>query len=162
MHANYSSGIHFWLRNDLTSYSGVGVRTCWPAEPNASGQPATLAAIGSLALADDDLRLEASGLSPYSFGYFITSRTENEVFPVANSAGRLCIGPSIGRQVGGVILNSGASGAFGVDVDLAAMPTPAGPVVVLPGDSWSMQAWFRDAGPVPSSNFSDAIRLQFE
>jgi hypothetical protein len=37
-----------------------------------------------------------------------------------------------------------------------------GTVAVLPGDTWSFQAWHRDVNPNTTSNFSDTISVTFE
>jgi len=74
----------------------------------------------------------------------------------------LCLGGSIGRFVGpGQVMNSGASGSFTLTVDLSALPTPTGLVTAQPGETWNFQAWYRDANPGPTSNFTDAVAVTF-
>ena len=58
-------------------------------------------------------------------------------------------------------MNSGATGAFSLQLDLTSVPTPAGPVAVQPGETWYWQAWFRDNNPTPTSNFTDGIAILF-
>ena len=40
------------------------------------------------------------------------------------------------------------------------MPPPA-QQVVLPGEVWNFQAWFRDNDPRATSNFTDAVSVVF-
>lgn len=151
----------YWLRNELTAYDGVGTRICWPAEVNSTGLPSDMRAVGSASIVANGLGLEAAAIPPNTFGIFIAARTELKGAPfLMNSSGRLCIGPEIGRGVGGAILDSGAAGMITTAVDFSALPTPSGPVQVLTGETWFFQAWFRDSGPAgPTSNTSNAIRV---
>lgn len=47
-------------------------------------------------------------------------------------------------------------------VDLGALPQPNGSVAATPGESWSFQLWYRDANPLPTSNFSTAVTALLE
>jgi len=78
--------------------------------------------------------------------------------------GNLCIaGPSIGRYVGpGQVKTIGLSGSFSLEIDLTQHPTPLGFVAVAPGETWNFQCWYRDANPLPTSNFTDALQIMFE
>jgi hypothetical protein len=77
--------------------------------------------------------------------------------------GNLCLSGSIGRVVGGQILNSGFFGGFATDVDLTSLPQPAGAVAVMSGETWHFQAWFRDAiGGQATSNFTDGWQITFQ
>ena len=58
-------------------------------------------------------------------------------------------------------MNSGSTGSFSLALDLTAMADPANPVAVQPGDTWNFQAWYRDANPGPTSNFTDAVSVTF-
>ena len=63
----------------------------------------------------------------------------------------------------GGIVNTAGLGRATVTVNLTALPQPAGPVVVVPGDSWNFQCWHRDAvGGVATSNFTDGYAITFE
>jgi len=80
---------------------------------------------------------------------------------VGGSQGTLCVGPSVGRVVGGVVFQAGPTGTVSVAADLGALPTPAGAVSVQPGETWNFQAWFRDANPSQTSNMTDAVSVTF-
>jgi hypothetical protein len=104
--------------------------------------------------------LHADGLALQAFSYFLASQTQGFVLNPGGSRGNLCLGGSIARNVGGVIMNSGASGSVTVDAPLGAMPQPTGPVMALPGETWNFQCWFRDSvGGAATSNFSDGLSL---
>jgi len=144
-------------------HSVVGENMCRPAVPNSSGCAGVLLAEGLPLAAHGSLQLGAALLPQHSFGFFLASRTQGFTAGVPNSQGHLCLAGSIGRFVGpGQIQNAGASGAFSLAIDLAALPTPTGPVTVQVGETWHFQAWFRDANPNPTSNFTDALRVLFQ
>ena len=78
------------------------------------------------------------------------------------SQGNLCLGGNIGRFVNQV-QNTGPNGRFDTIVDTQAIPTT--PVAAIQiGETWNFQAWFRDVLPngTPTSNFTHAVRIQFE
>jgi hypothetical protein len=138
----------------------LGDPVCSPAAPNSTGAPASIVASGSSSVADDDVRLTALGVPPGALVLGIASRATANVSMPGGSQGTLCLGGSIGRFAQQAAAAS-PGGAATVDVDLMAMPTPTGPVAVQPGESWSFQAWYRDANPGPTSNFTDAVTVQF-
>lgn len=142
--------------------SPVGASAC-PAEVNSSGSAALTGATGSARITDNDLTLWASGLPGGVFGIFVASQTSGFTPMAGGSQGNLCLGGAIGRfSRPGEIVSSGVHGAFALDVDLTDFPSPAGPVTVLPGQTWFVQAWFRDVGPGgPGSNYGAALQLDF-
>ena len=136
----------------------IGTTYCSPAATNSSGVPGHIEAVGSLAIADNDLTLQASGLPTSQFGLFVTSATQAAI-PV--SSGILCVGGSIGRFSGpGQIKNSGASGSFDLVVDLTANWPVVGVINIAPGETWNFSTWFRDVGS--TSNFTDGISITFQ
>lgn len=142
--------------------NSIGEAVCGPAVLNASGASATMSASGSTSIGVNRVRLEASELAMLSFGYFFTSDASAISFPVPNSIGRLCLGGAIGRYVGlGQVQNSGAEGAFALDIDLLNLPTPVGHIAASAGETRFFQAWFRDveSSGHASSNFTDALAL---
>jgi hypothetical protein len=58
-----------------------------------------------------------------------------------------------GAQAGNSFGDSGAGGAFAVTVDLTNLP-PGGQAAAA-GERWYFLAWYRDANPQPTSNFTD-------
>ena len=142
------------------------------SNPNSTGQTAWTGASGSASVASNQLRLEAGGLPPGSFAYFLTSRTQGQVANPAGSQGVLCLGGSVGR------FNALVGPADGLGIyeictqncdpartfSLLALPQPTGVVAAMPGETWSFQAWYRDAlpGGGATSNFSDGYQLTFQ
>lgn len=142
---------------------GIGDIYCSPSVVNSSGAAAAIEARGSALLADADYRLLASNMPLNTLGYFLCSQSAGFVFQPGGSQGNLCLSGSIGRIVGGQVLNSGFFGGFATDVDLSAMPQPSGSVPVLSGETWHFQAWFRDAvGGQATSNLTDGWVTTFE
>jgi hypothetical protein len=136
---------------------------CSPAMVNSTGQAASLSATGENALQANDLTLVASQLGQNSFGYFLTSRTQGHVNGAGGSQGTFCLGGAIGRFHGpGQIMNSGPLGTLSLAIDLATMPQPLGTVAVQSGETWNFQAWYRDANPGATSNFTNALSVVFQ
>lgn len=142
---------------------GLGTNYCGPAVVNSSGNSGTMGATGTGTVANNNLVLQASGLSLNAFGFFLTSRTAGLVMNPGGSQGHLCLGNPIGRYVGaGQIQNSGATGMISLAVNLTQTPQPTGLVSVVPGETWRFQAWFRDAiGGTATSNFTDGYAIVF-
>jgi len=141
--------------------TALGTNYC-AANANSTGTTGRLVGRGSDVVADDDFHLEASALPNNAFGYFVTSRTQAFVQNPAGSAGNLCLGGSIGRFLQ-QIQNTGGAGGFTIQADLAAFPSPSGiPVAVATGETWSFQAWHRDAAAgAATSNFTVGLEVLF-
>lgn len=78
-------------------------------------------------------------------------------------AGRTrCLGGTVGRQVGGVILQAGPSGQVTAPANLAMLPTPLGPVAAMLREEWNFGYWYRDANPSVTSNFSSGISIRLQ
>ncbi len=139
----------------------IGTQYCTPAAPNsASPDGAVFQLSGSNRGSDEHLILEASGLPAWSFGFFIASTDRALIAMPGGSQGTLCLGGAIGRFVGpGQIQNSGAAGMISLTIDPRTLPSPTGPVLPSFGQLWNFQAWFRDANPGATSNFSSAASV---
>ena len=141
----------------------IGQRYCGPVTPNSTGQPAVAIATGTNRSNAGTTVLLASALPASSFGYFLVSPMQGDVFPVNQSQGRLCLGGAIGRFNGsGQIFNSGSMGEFAFTIPTQAIATPNSPVPALPGQSWNFQAWYRDIHPNQTSNFTNGVRVTFQ
>jgi hypothetical protein len=137
-------------------------RYCTPATPNSTAQWARVAADGSNLVTANDLTLSAERLPSNSFGYFLTSQTRDLVVGAGGSQGDLCLGGMLGRFNGpGQVMSSGSGGALVLSVNLSMMPTPMGTTMAQPGQTWNFQAWYRDANPGATSNFTDAVGVLF-
>lgn len=141
---------------ELISFADpLGTSYC-VAEPNSTGLPGRIAAVGSAAVAENCLHLQADLLPPGQFGYLLLSQTQDFVAHPGGSAGNLCLGGHIGRFVDQV-RNTGAFGSLWATVDAQDIPAPPG--TIQPGDTWSFQFWFRDGG---QSNFTDGREMVFQ
>ncbi|QDV06378.1 FG-GAP repeat protein [Planctomycetes bacterium Poly30] len=155
------AGIFWYEGGNLDS---VGTTFCGPGIANSTGVAGQIMAMGTDWVAANDITLSATNLPPLAFGFFITSQTQSPATPVIGSAGRICLGGSVGRYVGpGQVQQSGTNGSFQLAIDLTAIPTPLGFVSAMPGSSWSFQAWHRDSSIVgPLSNFTDGLEIMFQ
>ncbi|MEZ6015010.1 MAG: kelch repeat-containing protein [Planctomycetota bacterium] len=142
----------------------LGVRYCSPGVINSTGAASTLQCLGFPgSVAQGAAMLVARGLPPQTLGYFLTSNTQGLTVGPGGSQGDLCLGGAIGRFVGpGQSLNSGPDGRIQLTIDLTSLPQPNGVAVVQPGETWNFQAWYRDANPGPTSNFTDAVAVTFQ
>lgn len=141
----------------------VSTLECAQTAANSSGEQATLIAGGSRDVSLNDLTLTAGHLPAGSFGFFIASRSPGFSANPGGSQGDLCLAGDIGRYVGpGQIQNSGASRSIALALDLTAVPGPTGSVSVTAGETWVFQGWYRDANPTITSNFTDAVSVQFQ
>jgi FG-GAP repeat len=139
--------------------ASLGTSYCGPAVANSSGAPARIEGHGSTNVADNNLVLRAVDLPPMQFGLFLTSATQGFVTGPGGSQGNLCLGGSVARFAGD-ISSSGNLGHIYLEVDLGALPTSP-PHAVQPGETWNFQAWFRDANPNLTSNFTDGLSITF-
>ena len=141
----------------------LGTNYCDPAVPNSTGQSASMSAIGSQFIVDQELTLETTGLPQHVFGFYLCSQTQGMVTGPGGSQGNLCLGGAIGRfNETAQIFNTASEGYGSLIVDLAALPTPTTPVAATAGQTWNFQAWYRDDNPSSTSNFSDAIAVTFQ
>ena len=147
----------------FTQPLGIGQHYCDPAPPNSTGQPGVLFATGSPVVQDDFMQLHSVDLPPQAAGFILASPGEVFVPNPGGSQGELCVGPAIGRGVGGVIFNTGPLGQATVLADLLEIPTPNGPVPMQPGIHWNFQTWYRDSSPSgATSNLTNALRVVFQ
>lgn len=142
---------------------GAGTNFCM-ANPNVSGGPAVMSSTGSASIADNNLVLTCSGMPTSVFAFFIVSETQGFVANPGGSFGNLCLSGSIGRTVGGSILNTGPSGSASANVDWTALPQPSGTVAAMAGETWNFQCWMRDMNSMglAGSNFSDGYAVIVE
>ena len=141
---------------------GLGSNYC-TAVANSSGQAASMGALGSALIADNDVTLTASSLPPNQFGIFAVAPFQGFVPGTGGTSnGNLCLAGSLGRYVGpGEILSSGAAGEFQLAIDLQAIPQGGGTAGTSAGQTWNFQAWFRDQVGL-GSNFTDGISITFQ
>ena len=142
----------------LSSPSTSVTTTCIAPVLNSQGSRSWLRLIGAPEVAQNSLVLQAYGMAPGQFGYFLASRDSGLVMGPNGSQGNLCLGGSIGR-FNANIFNSGSCREAQLAIDLTALPTPTGTAAAAVGEAWYFQCWYRDANPTPTSNFSSALRV---
>jgi len=166
----WQRGAHMYFRLPEERAVALATSAGWPigvsycsANANSTGLPASITGWGSAVVSANTLSLGATNLPLGSFGFFMTSRTQDFVTNPAGSQGNLCLGGAIGRYVGpGQVQNSGVSGGFSLALDLTQHPTPTGPTAVVAGETWSFQAWYRDSvGGQATSNFTNGVAVAF-
>ncbi len=137
----------------------VGNHYCRPATPNSTGNWAHLYTTGSEVVQDANFRLLATGLPKFSFGIFTVGDSQSSVM-LSGSQGVLC---NQSNQFGRFpeVIASGKAGCFAIDVDPSDLPIAPFGLAVQPGDTWNFQAWYRDANPQVTSNFTDAVEVTF-
>ncbi len=139
----------------------IGTTYCGPAAANsANALGASISLSGTNVAGHGAMQLNAKGLPPFAFGFFLASPGQDFVMGPGGSQGNLCLGGAVGRYVGpGQIQQSSAEGRFSLSIDPGAMMTPSGPILPPFGQTWNFQAWFRDANPTATSNFTDAASV---
>ncbi len=139
----------------------IGATYC-VANPNSSGLPASIAAFGSVVIADNDVTLVTTDVAANQFGYFLMSMNQGFVPLFGGSSGNLCLNHPIVRlsHAPGGVLNSGPKGVMLFPMDLTALPQNT---VFMPGETWNFQLWFRDVvGANFTSNTSDGLSITWQ
>ena len=140
---------------DFDPPSGFGTVICTTGA-NSTGVGATIAASGSPMVSANNFTVTSANLPLNQFGIYVTSMTN---VPIGSN--NLCLGGMIGRFTQpSQILSSGPTGTFSFTPDLGSFPQGNGTVAVMPGETWSFQAWFRDT-VAPGSNFTDGLEVMF-
>ena len=128
---------------------------------NSTGEPARLEVLGSRKAQAGHVRLKAMGLPPGLAGVFLGSQSSGFQSNPAGS-GNLCLGGAIARfsQAGQYGVAS-ADGSYELSVDTQDIPFAPG-VPILAGQTWHFQMWYRDLNPMPTTNLTSAVEVQFE
>lgn len=136
----------------LDECEAVGTVYCTPNAPNSTGTWSKILASGSDVVANNDLTLLAFDLPNHASGYFLYGTNIGFVGFPAGSQGILCLTGGVIRLP---IQNSGASGTYAFPVDLITGG-------IFPGQTWYFQGWHRDANPIATSNFTEAVEVVFQ
>ncbi len=120
---------------------------------------------GSSEAAQNLFALTASGIPVGSFGYFLASETLSSV-PCAggclgsagSSVGALCLSGAVAKLA--PVHRADVTQAFRTTLDLNQIPSPAAPSVIA-GSTWHFQAWYRDAVPQVTTNFTRSVGVLF-
>ena len=152
----------FWLTGHVAQFLdplGTGAVELGSLDPYAVGTTycstgvsgATLHAVGSASIATNDLTLRALEVSPSQFGLFVYGDAQAQT-PLGG--GTLCVGGSIQRL--NRAIQAPLNGLLERRVDLTAPPSSGG--LIVPGSTWSFQAWFRTGF---GFDLSDAVQISF-
>ncbi|MEM9381825.1 MAG: hypothetical protein AAGB93_17855 [Planctomycetota bacterium] len=144
-----------------TAVGPYGTEYCGPAATNSTGASARTRAFGNVTVSRNEFELRADRLPPQAFAFFLASRTQGLVNNPGGSQGNLCLGGAIGRVLDSA-QNSGPAGEIRFMLDLTAIPQPMGAAAAFPGDTWNFQAWYRDANPSATSNYSTGLEVVFQ
>ncbi len=137
---------------------------CDPNAINSTGNPGRMWAVGSAVVTDNNLTLLLVDAPMNSFTFAVVSQDTNIVMNPGGSMGNICIASfNIGRYDMST-QNTGALGQASLAIDLTSVPQqPAGPQVIMPGETWNWQWWYRDlVGGVSTSNWSNAVSVLFQ
>jgi subtilisin family serine protease len=132
----------------------IGTSYC-VAAPNSTGAGATIRAIGSVVVAQNDVSLAVEGLPANKAGLFFFGPTQVQQ-PFGNgfrcvSGGTLRLGPTQFANAQGVAVRG---------VDLAAPPALG---VIAPGATSNFQFWYRDPDASGASfNLSNAVSVTWQ
>ena len=128
---------------------------------NSTGTAATLDVTGDRRVSIGRLLLTASDLPPGALTLFLAAPAAGFTQNPGGSQGNLCVSGPVSRFVT-LAGAADVTGAYSAQLDVDAIPTPnAGEIPLLPGDSLTFQAWYRDANPGPTSNFTSARLVEF-
>ena len=141
----------------LSLFTSAGQSYCGPANLNSTGAPGVMDALGSSRVGEEYLWLSATQLPAAAPTMFLTSRVQG-FSSRPGSQGNLCL-DAVGAYADQLV--GAAEGAAMISLDLSTTPTPGGPVPIQAGETWHFQAWYRDANPGPTSNFTDAVSVTF-
>ena len=142
-----------WIR-----FGGSSQTLCSPAVPNSTGQPGSIGVHGTLLAGDQPVQLEAHGLPAHSAGFFLIADQPGYAQPPF-SQGILCLGGNVAtfRQS---LACTGPRGVLQFEFDPRSLPF-AGLPAAQAGETWYVQAWYRDSNPARTSNLTDAAALSF-
>jgi hypothetical protein len=136
----------------------LGRTTCWLAEPNSSGQSATLDLVGNPIALFDNVELRARALPVHAPLVFLVAPAGTAV-PAPAGTGTLCLAGPI--SVIGSVLDSGPAGAANLHVAIS-QPDSNPAITIAAGETWHFQTWFRDPSAGWTGNLSDAVAVTFE
>ncbi len=170
--ASASTGVNGDRDDNSTPYAGAayvfnwvdqGQLYCGPANTNSLGVSATMWVSGSALISDNDFNVGTNSVPPSVFAYYLSSKGQDYVPMLNGSQGNLCLGGGLplGRHRETLQLSTPVY-STNARMDLSAVAAGSGSSSIAPGETWNFQCWYRDKNPNSTSNFSDAISVQFE
>ena len=152
----------YWGWGRVDSYLAVGgpdPTSYCTSSPNSVGPGATIGWYGSSSLSAADLELFAIGCPAHQFGLFYYGGAQ---ISLPFGEGLRCVGSGgLGTFRFTPFQTDLFGGAF-MTVDYASPPAGSGPGMLLAGDEWFFQWWYRDpAGGASGFNLSDGLQVVF-
>ncbi len=163
----------------ISDISNPGLNTtpfCAPANNNSTGMPGQL----SGGVTGGNLHLEATSGPAGEFGYFLIGTDTNTTSPIALGSGLLCLAVGAGNSIGrynvattqfnslgqfdasGVLQNVAGTSTIGSGFDVPVTVPISGSPMILAGQTWHFQCWFRDTPGGPgNSNFTNGLSVDF-
>lgn len=135
----------------------IATTTCAGAPNSASPAGARLEVRGQRDHRWVALGFHGSRLPPGAATMLLASEQGAQVASPGGSQGTLCLGAPLAR------LGSSVAAASTTGTWVAALepsdPGVSAALTVAAGRTWRFQAWYRDAHPAPTSNFTDAVAV---
>ncbi len=144
-------GAEIWVLDPTSNFDTYCV-----AEPNSTGQAASIVLSGSPSISAAALQLDVAGLPPSAPGLFLMSRSTLQLPNFNGSQGTLCVNLPIYRWAAGGLADTNGNVTHVTDFQ----DLPPG-VVPQAGDTWYVQYWSRDANPMPTSNTTNGASVLF-
>lgn len=135
--ADYGSGSY---DVDL-AVSAMGPGDC-ATRPNSSGSPARFSILDDHTVGSIDTSFTVTNGPAHSVGILFYGPSQP---PTAFGGGVLCVSSPLFRVPN--VLSFDAAGTTGGGFDWFGAPMGSGPGQILPGSTWTFQAWFRDIAP---------------
>ena len=143
--------------------NSIGTNYCTVnSQPNSSGVPARISAVGSTSASVNFLTLEMTDLPLNQFCLFVAAQNQGLVVGPGGSR-VLCLSGALARfgpVVGYALQNSGSTGTVSQNIDISNIPLNL-PVGIGAGETWYFQAGTAH-NPTPVSNFSDGIEITYQ
>ena len=126
-----------------------------PASDNSTGAPASMAAMGSASVDENDFRFLLSAMPAMRVAQLLWGDAPKNM-PFGD--GTLCVDPSAAGFVRGTVVRTDVTGVALDQIDLESAPGSR----ITPGSTWFFQFVFRDStGGGSGFNLSDAIQVSF-
>ncbi len=163
---SWLEGPDYWIQTrhgKVVEWAPLGSSYCIPSTPNSQGLFAQADLFGSPESVRNNATLTVGNLPPGEFGFALASSQQGFLANPGGGQGNLCLGGALGRlNQTQQIQAAGPAGTIEQELPLQAMPQPTGTRVVLAGETWNFQWWYRDTNPVSTSNLSNGVSFSFQ
>ena len=150
-----------WERDLFDGCLGGGTATNYcTVSPNSVGPGAMIGSTGTTSIGTNAFTVTVIAAPPDQFGLFYYGAAQIDI-PFGD--GVRCVG---GGGAGGIFRLSPAQMTDGAgnasrQVDFTQPPVDSGPGMIVPGDTWNFQFWYRDPTIGTGINLSDGLEVVF-